>query len=57
MGTVIGPITAEDWVFMKNLRGNMKHYQREPERFDLAIKKTREMYRNTLKVYTNEEAA
>lgn len=56
MGTVIGPISREDWYLMSTLRGNMKVYKEDPERFDLAIKKTTETVKETLQSYIGKVA-
>jgi hypothetical protein len=58
MGTVIGPISREDWFLMSSLKGNLGFYQKtDPNRYDLAIKKTKELYSKTLGAYLTGEAA
>ena len=58
MGTVYGPYTAEDWWLMRCMKGNIAEYLRiNPQRFEDAITKSKDILKRQMKRTTEEEAA
>ena len=56
MGTVI-PYDVNDWALMRIMRGNINFYREtDSKRYDLAIKKSDLVYKETLKSYTERAA-
>lgn len=50
MNNVIGPIDADSWYFMRQLRESTKDcLNRNPEKYKLAISSYRDLYKKELK--------
>lgn len=51
---IIGPFDAGDWYLLKMLKKNIAFYRKDPDRFNIAMKKERKLYTD---IISGKEAA
>lgn len=57
MGTVIGPISQDDWVNLVNSRGNLRFWKKtDSAKYSRAIEKTEAFYATKLREYAEVAA-